>query len=230
MVNRIKILLCICWLVWPCADTYAQDEYRWEWGATLGSSFYLGDANGSKPFKDAGLAGGFIARYLLNPHMAVKGNLTVGRISGDTRDFKNVYPNGEHVGFKRTLFDLGAQFEYNFWGYGANAYRGDRKFTPYILGGIGFTFAPKPAEGVFTMNFPIGMGLKYKVAQRINIGCELTARFTLSDRLDVTNTGGLKLEDPYLIKGKGLKNKDNYEFALFFLSYDFSLKCRDCNN
>lgn len=199
-------------------------------GGSLGGSFYMGDVNSSKPFKDTGLAGGFVARYLLNPHMAIKGNLTVGRISGDTKDFDNAYPEEGTSAFKRTVFDLGAQFEYNFWGYGTNTYRGDRRLTPYITGGVGLTFAPKPAKAVLTANLPVGIGVKYKAAPRLNLGCELTMRFSLSDRLDVTSREGLLLEDPYQIKGKGLKNKDSYAFCLLFLTYDLFPKCKDCNN
>ena len=169
ITRNIKIVFCL--LMFPFCCAMAQEEYTWEMGGVIGGSFYMGDANSSTPFKDTGIAGGFIARYLLNPHMAIKGNLTAGRISGDTRDFKNVYPNGEYATFKRTIIDLGAQFEYNFLGYGiGNTYRGDRRFTPYILGGLGFTFAPKPVKTVFTMNIPIGVGIKFKATPRINIG------------------------------------------------------------
>ena len=198
ITRNIKIVFCL--LMFPFCCAMAQEEYTWEMGGVIGGSFYMGDANSSTPFKDTGIAGGFIARYLLNPHMAIKGNLTAGRISGDTRDFKNVYPNGEYATFKRTIIDLGAQFEYNFLGYGiGNTYRGDRRFTPYILGGLGFTFAPKPVKTVFTMNIPIGVGIKFKATPRINIGCEFTMRFSLSDQLDVTQREGLQLEDPYQI-------------------------------
>ena len=158
IARNIKIVFFL--LMFPFCCAIAQEEYTWELGGAIGGSFYMGDANSSTPFKNTGIAGGFIARYLLNPHMAIKGNLTAGRISGDTRDFKNVYPNEEYATFKRTIFDLGAQFEYNFLGYGiGNTYRGDRRFTPYILGGLGFTFAPKPVKTVFTMNIPIGVGV-----------------------------------------------------------------------
>ena len=116
ITRNIKIVFCL--LMFPFCCAMAQEEYTWEMGGVIGGSFYMGDANSSTPFKDTGIAGGFIARYLLNPHMAIKGNLTAGRISGDTRDFKNVYPNGEYATFKRTIIDLGAQFEYNFLGYG----------------------------------------------------------------------------------------------------------------
>lgn len=209
---------------------HAQDEeYTWELGASVGGSFYMGDANFSKPFKDTGAAGGLMARRLLNPHMAIKANLTAGRISGDTRDFDNAYPDGAWTSFRRTVFDLGAQFEYNFLGYGTNAYRGDRRFTPYILGGAGLTLATR-GSNTFTVNFPVGAGIKYKVASRVNIGCELTMRFTLSDCLDMEHESGLQLNDPYQIKGKGLKNKDSYACVLFFLTYDLFPKCKECNN
>lgn len=229
IIRNIKIVFCL--LMFPFCCAMAQEEYTWEMGGAIGGSFYMGDANSSIPFKDTGIAGGFIARYLLNPHMAIKGNLTAGRISGDTRDFKNVYPNGEYATFKRTIIDLGAQFEYNFLGYGiGNTYRGDRRFTPYILGGLGFTFAPKPVKTVFTMNIPIGVGIKFKATPRINIGCEFTMRFSLSDQLDVTQQEGLQLEDPYQIKGEGWKNKDSYAFTVFFVTYDLFPRCKECNN
>jgi hypothetical protein len=191
----------------------------------------MGDANATTPYKHTGLAGGVMARYLINPHTALKGNLIAGSIAGDTKGQNNAYPGGEQVSFKRTLLDLGLQFEYNFFGYGAERnYRNESPFTPYLTGGIGLTLAPRPAKTDFTMNIPIGIGVKYKVAPRINIGCEWTMRFSLSDRLDVTRTSGLQLADPFLIKGKGWKNKDSYSFTLFFLTYDLFPVCKGCNN
>ena len=66
-------------LLLPLCQLSAQEEYTWEMGAAAGGSFYMGDANYSRLFKDTGPAGGFIARYLLNPHAAIKSSLTVGR-------------------------------------------------------------------------------------------------------------------------------------------------------
>lgn len=80
------------------------------------------------------------------------------------------------------------------------------------------------------MNIPLGVGVKYKLTPRVNIGCEFSMHFSLSDCLDVTHDEGLKLDDPYQIKGKGLKNKDSYAFVLLFVTYDLFPKCRDCNN
>ena len=92
------------------------------------------------------------------------------------------------------------------------------------------TFAPKPANNVFTLNLPVGLGVKYKIAPRLNLGCELSFRFSLSDDLDVTRETAPVLNDPYGIKSGGLKNKDSYSFLCFFLTYDIMPKYRKCNN
>ena len=228
-----KTLIIFVLLISFISQSFGQGEveYKMELGGMLGGCFYMGDANYTVPFKNLGIAGGAVARYIFNPRMAIKADLAVGRISGNTQDFKNVYPEQQQTSFKRCVYDLGAQFEYNFFGYGnGQGYKGSKRFTPYVLGGFGFTFAPAPAKGVFTVNFPIGIGVKYKIAKRLNIGCEFTMRFSLSDQLDVTNKDGLQLEDPYGIKSGGFKNKDSYSFTMIFLTYDLFPKYRKCNN
>jgi len=228
-----KTLIIFVLLIFSILKISAQDdlEYKMELGGMLGGSFYMGDANYSTPFKNMGFTGGAVARYIFNPRMSVKGNFVFGRISGNTEEQKNIYPENQNASFKRNIFDLGAQFEYNFFAYGnGKGYRGNKRFTPYILGGLGFTFAPSPAKGVFTLNIPIGAGVKYKFAERWNIGCEFTMRFSLSDNLDVTNKEGMQLNDPYNIKSGFLKNKDSYSFTMIFITYDLFPKYRKCNN
>lgn len=219
------ILLCMASL------SHAEElEYRYEIGGMTGGSFYYGDANYSGLFKNMNLMGGAVWRYNLNPRMAVKANLAIAGISGATADNENKFPGGD-TEFSRTLYDLGAQFEYNFFAYGTGGgYKRTHRLTPYIFGGLGFTFAPEPADNVFTMNIPLGMGVKYKVAPRLNLGCELSFRFSLSDQLDVTESTGTILDDPYGIKSSGMKNKDSYSFLSIFLTYDISPKYRRCNN
>ncbi len=226
-----KTLIIFALLISSVLQLHGQDEeFKMELGGMLGGCFYMGDANFTIPFKNMGIAAGVVWRYNFNPRMALKADLAMGRISGDTRNAKTVFPEGQQISFKRNVFDLGAQFEYNFWGYSwGERFRGNKRFTPYILGGFGFTFAPSPAEGVFTVNFPLGVGLKYKISRRLNIGCEFTMRFSLSDKLDVTNKEGLQLKDPYGIKGSGFKNKDSYSFTTIFITYDFFRKCKGCN-
>ena len=208
----------------------AQDlEYKMELGGALGGSFYLGDANFTGLFKELSAVGGVVARYNLNPRMAVKGNFVAAGIAGTTNGSEYRVPGDADIEFSRTLYDLGAQFEYNFFPYGSGGgYKRLYRFTPYVFGGMGFTYAGKPVDNVFTLNFPIGLGVKYKIANRLNVGCELSFRFSMSDKLDVTEA--TSLEDPFNIKSSGMKNKDSYSFFALFLTYDIMPKYRKCNN
>ena len=206
-------------------------EYNMELGGMMGGCFYMGDANYTTPFKDVSMAGGILARYNINPRMAVKGDLAVGRIKGSTKGMENKFPNGEHSTFSRNVYELGAQFECNLFAYGTGAgYKDSRRLAPYMLAGIGMTYAPKPANHVVAMNIPLGLGVKYKLAERLNVGAEWSMRFTTSDKLDVTSKDGLQLNDPYGIDGKGLKNKDSYSWLMLYVSYDMFPKYRKCNN
>ncbi len=205
-------------------------EYRYEVGAMVGGSSYYGDANYTSPINNINVMGGVVWRYNINPRMAVKTNLAVARISGTTEGLDNRFPGGD-VDFGRLLCDLGAQYELHFFAYGdGSGYKQSRRLAPYLLAGVGMTYAPAPAKHVFTANIPVGVGLKWKVAPRLNLGCELTYRFSFSDNLDVTRETAPILNDPYGIDSGFLKNKDSYSFLSIFVTYDLSPKYRKCNN
>ena len=79
-------------------------------------------------------------------------------------------------------------------------------------------------KSVLTANLPIGLGVKYKVNERMNVGLEWALHFSLSDELD-----GQK--DPYGIKSSGLfKNTDSYSTLQLTFSYSFMAKCKTCHN
>jgi hypothetical protein len=205
-------------------------EYRYELGAMVGASSYYGDANYHIPLKNANFMGGVLWRYNINPRMAVKANLAAAGISGTTEGLDNKFPGGG-AKFSRTLYELGAQFEYNFLAYGdGTGYKRSHRVAPYLFAGLGVTYAPKPEQHVFSPSLPVGLGVKCKVMPRLNIGCEMSFRFTASDRLDVTGDGASVLDDPYGIDSGWLKNKDSYSFLSFFITYDLSPKYRKCNN
>ena len=225
-----KVVAAVMLLLMPCVISAQELEYKMELGVMAGGCFYMGDANFSAPLTNGAMAGGILARYNLNPRMVVKGDLAVGKLQGSTQGGKNTFPQGNAT-FSRTVIELGAQFEYNFFAYGSGAgYKDSRRMTPYVLAGAGVTYAPKPAEHVFAFNIPLGMGVKYKLADRVNVGAEWTMRLTTSDRLDVSTLEGTVLDDPYQIASKGMKNKDSYSMLLAYISYDLFPKYRKCNN
>ena len=205
-------------------------EYRYEVGATVGGCTYYGDANYSHPFNNFNVMGGALFRYNINPRMAVKADFAVARISGSTAEAATSFPGGG-AEFGRMLYELGAQYECHFLAYGdGTGYKRSHRLAPYVLAGVGLTYAPAPAKHVFTPNIPVGIGLKCKVMPRLNVGCELSYRFTFSDNLDVTQKGGTILDDPYGVESGMMKNKDGYSFLSLFVTYDLSPKYRKCNN
>lgn len=205
------------------ANVSAQElEYKYEVGPMLGASFYLGDANYSSLYKHTNIGGGGFLRYNINPRMALKFDLLYGGISGNALELANKYPDaeGQEWKFNKSVIDLGCQYELCFWGYGTGVgYKGTKRLTPYIQLGMGFTYGGK----ALTMNIPFGFGIRYKVKERLNVGLDWTMHFSMSDKLD-------GISDPYSIESGFLKNKDSYSFTMFYISFDFGPRYRECNN
>lgn len=209
-------------------QTQAQDdvEYRMEVGAGVGLVSYLGDFNGSV-VKNMQPMGSLVWRWVLNPRMALRAKGSYGKLKGSSADVQTYYPDmqAKPYEFNHSLGDLGVTFEYNFWPYGTGRdYRGAKRLTPFIFGGVGGTYVSGGPKDVWTAHVPLGLGVKYKLGDRVNIGLEWAAHFSLSDKLD-------GVVDPYLVKSSGLfKNTDGYSALLVTLTYSFQAKCRTCHN
>lgn len=220
-------LLSILLLV-TAVQTLAQDdvEYRMEVGTGAGLVSYLGDFNGSV-MKNMQPMGSLVWRWVLNPRMAVRAKGSYGKLKGSSADVQTYYPDmqAKPYQFNHSLGDLGVTFEYNFWPYGTGRdYRGAKRLTPFIFGGVGGTYVSGGPKDVWTAHVPLGLGVKYKLGDRVNIGLEWAAHFSLSDKLD-------GVVDPYLVKSSGLfKNTDGYSTLLVTFTYSFQAKCRTCHN
>jgi hypothetical protein len=198
-------------------------EYRAELGGGIGVVAYEGDFNGNL-FKNMQPMMTLIGRYKFNPRMAIAMNVSYGKIKGSSKDVKTYYPTLVKEEFNHGLLDVGFKYEYNFWPFGTGKeYRSAKRLTPYIGIGVGVTFV-KPEKTEVAMNLPIGAGVKYKVADRMNLALEWVMHITTSDMLD-----GVK--DPYGIQSSGLfKNTDCYSHLQLSLTYDIWAKCRTCHN
>ena len=224
------------------SEALAQDEpeYRMEIGGGVGLMAYEGDFNGNL-LKGMQPMVGLVAKYKVNPRMAWSAQLSMGQLKGSSKDVKTWYPelHDHPVDFKTSLADLSVRYEYNFWPFGTGKeYLGARPLTPFIALGAGLVFTGKPelmaaapqqeeaAEPVSVVAFqvPIGLGVKYKLRDRLNLTAEWMMHFTGSDKLD-----GVK--DPYGIKSSGLfKNTDCYSTLKLSLTYDIWAKCKTCHN
>lgn len=229
---RFLFCLCVaCLMPYAATTVAAQDdevEYRREIGVAAGVNFSLTDVNQAW-YGNTGLAGGAVLRFVLNPRMAVKTSLTYARLSGSTTGQKNFYPaqpdapGAERLDFKVDggLADLTGVFELNFLPYGyVQGYQGYKRLVPYMQAGLGLVYSD--AGKAFTFCLPLGVGLKYKAAPRLNIGLDWLFRLSLSDKLE-------GLQAPLGIRTSGFRGKDHYGTTMLTLTYDISPRCPNCN-
>lgn len=208
------------------ASAQSDYEYRMEIGAGIGLVAYEGDFNGSITHGMQPMASA-VLRRTFNPYMALRFSAAYGKLKGSSKNVKTYM--SEYVDnpyeFSNSLVDVSATYEYNFWPYGTGRdYRGAQRLTPFIFAGLGATYASGSGNNVFTANVPLGVGVKYKVATRLNIGIEWAMHFSMNDNLD-----GVK--DPYGIQSTGMfKNTDCYSMLQLTLTYSFMPKCRTCHN
>ena len=213
------------WL--PQGGMAAQDEpeYRMEIGGGLALTAYEGDFNGNLLRQLQPMAGA-VAKYKMNPRMAWAASLRYGQLKGSSANVETWYPQlaANPIEFTSKVVDFDIRYEYNFWPFGTGReYHGAQPFTPFIALGAGIVWA-KPGKQVVAMQTPIGFGVKYKVANRVNLSAEWMMHFSGSDKID-----GVK--DPYGIKSTGLfKNTDCYSSLQVTITYEFMEKCKTCHN
>lgn len=143
----------------------------------------------------------------------------------------NITPS-EHVNvkFKNHFIDYTLNFTFNWVNLLYSDRTKERKVTSYLTGGIGFISFRSLKTGLYndefvnsvgyinqgTENFesrttetvfPVGLGVKFRLSRRFDLGLEYTHRFTFSDKLDATvgNTGA----------------NDSYSYAALILAFKF---------
>ncbi|MCL1933594.1 MAG: porin family protein [Candidatus Azobacteroides sp.] len=213
-----------------CATAAAQ-EYKYEIGGMVGTSMYLGDANQSGLLRGFNPAGGVVFRRNFNFRWALKTDLMMGRITGDTKNTDNVFPYDGETSFSRNFFRWGGQIEFNFLPYSDKfAYLNTSKIAPYLLTGLGITIAPGKNQTFGSVYLSLGLGVKYKIRNRINLGVEYAVQKLFSDSFDVPNKEGFKLDNPYGVQSGLFKNKDWYNTLMFSVTWDFGPNNRKCTN
>lgn len=226
MLKRLSALLLI---MLSLASIYSPalfaQDYRFEAGAGIGMSGYLGDTNKSNVYKNPGFAGGFLFRYIMDYRWALKANLYTASISGNSSTGTDYFPDGYTYKFKSQLYDLGAQIEFNFFNFGIGyKYKRLHRVAPYLTVGVGATLGVCDGNSSVALSVPVGAGVKYKISERLNVGAEFTMRKVFGDKMD-----GFSLDDINGIKSSAIKNTDWFSLIMISVTYEFGKKCRVCH-
>ncbi|QNK62072.1 outer membrane beta-barrel protein [Pedobacter sp. PAMC26386] len=249
-------------IVLSCILSSAVKSQTTELGINAGAAGYIGDINPNKLFKPSGVAFGAYVKRNLDPYWAIGLHYNYGHIKGDDLKSNDASLKARGLNFSTALNELSLQVDFNFLEYFSGG--GRQNFTPYMFAGIGgVLFNPKATytstdgktetyelryyetEGKkyknYAVSIPYGIGMKYRIGERLGIFTQLGYRTAKTDYLDdvgdrypqipVSGNNGTILSDPTGIgtpgaqRGNFVKN-DTYFFIHIGLSYTFtSDKC-----
>lgn len=278
-----KFLLLLT-LSFPLA-LFAQDfvVQEGEFGVGIGAAHYFGDLNTRARLNRAKPAASVFFRKNFGNYIALRVGASFAQLGySDVYNTHNEFMQRRNLSFNSNVWELALQGDFNFYRFlpGNPEFR----FTPYVTFGLGvFNYDPyaylggqkhylRPlgTEGqgdtaypdrrpYSSMAFavPFGVGFKYSINERINVGFEVVHRFCNTDYLDDvsktyvdpvifppnpdgTPSAAFLLSDRSYETGtrigqKGLQrgvstNKDQFATALFYISFNLqSYKCPTVN-
>lgn len=209
-----------------CAGAEAQSApYKFDVGASLGMSGYLGDANRANLYSHPGFAGELSMRYLPDTRWALRGVLSTFGLSGNTADMTEVLPGGANYEFTSQVYALDIRGEVNFFAFGiGETYKRLRRWSPYLALGVGMSLSSSGGKAHFAPTIPMAVGLKYKAAERVSLALEFSMTKAMGDHVD-----GPDLADLNGIKSAFYKNTDWFSRLTIGVAYEFGPRCETCH-
>lgn len=187
----------------------AQED-KWEGGLFIGASNYMGDLVETDIFTldETNLAFGFLIKYSLNETLGLRLGLMTGQLTGDDLNADETQRKVRGFSFENRITELSLLGQWE--PLGANRYKGgafNRILSPYVFAGVGLGFSNPTTDfngrtsmritedrnadvqkALFTT--PFGIGLRYDLSQKWNIGLEMGLRPVFNDYLDGVSVSG----------------------------------------
>lgn len=246
-----------------------------EIGLSIGAAHYFGDLNTKARVNRPKLAVGAFFRKQFGNYIAVRVGAQFAQLGYSDKYYSdNDFQRRRNLSFNSSIWELSLQGDFNFFKFvpGNDEYR----FTPYVtlgasifsydpyayLNGQKYFLRPLGTEGQGSAAYPdrkpyssmafaipFGVGVKYALNDKMNIGFEVLHRFTNTDYLDDVSTtyvgidkfpplpdgsssAGALLQDrsyevgePIGIEGRQrgyAKQKDQFITAQFTVSFNLS--------
>ena len=254
-----------------------------EFGVGIGAAHYFGDLNTKARLNRPKLAASIFFRKNFGNYIGLRVEGTFAQLGySDVYNTHNEYMRRRNLSFNTSIWELGLQGDFNFFRFMPGD--PDFRFTPYItLGVSAFNYDPfayldgqkynlrqlgtegqndpttsnNTPYGSMAFAIPFGVGVKYSLNDRMNIGFEIVHRFTNTDYIDDVsktyvdpsvfppnpdgspNPAYLLSDRSYetgpRIGAKGRQrgnsqNKDQFATALLYVSFNLqSYKCPSAN-
>jgi hypothetical protein len=197
-----------------------------EIGFQLGAYNYTGDLTQGYSIKNHRPAASVFLRTNISDAVGLKYGIGGGLLHGKHEYLNSSENQMTSISFNTTILEAFGVFEFYFLDYKSKHSR--FHWTPYLSAGLGaFTYFGEAAESAghsrVQPSIPLGIGFKYQVDPRIDIGIEASSRITFFNYLD-----GIDDNDP-IGPDHVYGNKyifDTYYFIGFTLNYTiFIIPC-----
>lgn len=203
----------------------AQETFRYEAAASIGMTGYAGDASSGWLFRSPGAAAALAFAWLPANRWAFRTSLGFAALRGSAAGLAETLPWVEACRFSTSCWQLDQRAELNFFPYGLGpSYTKTRPWTPYLSAGLGAALWATSGRTYAASVLPVGIGLKYKPAPRVNLAAEFSMTKVFSDRLDSP-----ALDDPTAIKSSFIKNTDWIARFAVSVAWEFGKRCDACN-
>lgn len=181
-----------------------------EFGIGLGAAHYFGDLNTKARLNRPKPAASLFFRKNFGNYIAMRIGASFAQLGySDIYNTHNEMMRRRNLSFNTNVWELGLQGDFNFYRFMPGD--PDFRWTPYMtlgmsifnydpytyLGGQKYYLRPLGTEGQGDTSYPdrqpyssmafaipFGVGLKYSINDRINVGFEVVHRFSRTDYLD----------------------------------------------
>lgn len=190
---------------------YSQSEMvraRSEIGVFGGGSYYIGDLNSAKHFVYSKPAFGLIYRYNLGYRAAVRITASYGNVWAADGESDDAFQQNRNLSFKSKIYEGAFGVEVNMFKYSIASMK--NPITPYFFYEIGYmrmnpqvdyngneidlrsigtegqgtNLSDKSPYSLNQIVMPLGIGIKFNLANRLAMSFEYGVRKTFTDYLD----------------------------------------------
>ncbi len=193
----------LCLLAVCVVSTVRADEriYRWEFGLEGGCGYYVGDAT-DHIFQNVREMYGGSVRYRFDQRWALQVKGIAHRITGPM-PVGTVFATSSEEKWTNQLVNIDMSAEFNFFRFGEKTYDVRVKpLTPYLSLGIGLGLHDRFNK--VTGYVPIGLGVKWKFADRWNLKLAWMHNIYFTDDLE----GVPAYDNPHKLNGSNILNCD----------------------
>ncbi len=201
---------------------------RHEYGGGVGLLNYSGEINPFPNPLNSRPGAQLLYRLNCSPAFSLRINIMGGLIHGSEKNGSSPVAKNRQAAFNSTVFDFCGIMEYNFLDYWYKETGQQHRLSPYFAAGLGAMnyqttingLSPDGSNTVLCM--PIGGGIKYRLAENLNMNVELIARKAFTDKLD----GIYDPKDPNVKNTANSHTSDWYYYLGFNLTYTvFKVNC-----